>query len=169
MVWDWSKNKWHAKVIYIVNFNIMIIINEIYVAVNFHWQLYAVLDQLNQCKLSATIPNARHLTWICKYFLYISFLRMFFTQINTSETERKPRVYLCNWSNCGSGRLIIESFSLKISLHFESFISICSCVARVSKSACPLQCIKIWKTKLKIYFQTTRYKIYRKWNPGTSV
>jgi hypothetical protein len=37
-------NKWHTKVVHIMKLNIIIMINEIYVAVTFRWQLFAVVD-----------------------------------------------------------------------------------------------------------------------------
>jgi hypothetical protein len=70
-------NKWHTQVIHIMKLTIIIMINEIYVAVTFHRQLFAVVDQVYNWKLSAATSDARQLIWICKYFLYISFWRMF--------------------------------------------------------------------------------------------
>jgi hypothetical protein len=39
-------NKWHTQVIHIMKLNIIIMINEIHVAVTFHRQLFAVVDQV---------------------------------------------------------------------------------------------------------------------------
>jgi hypothetical protein len=41
-----TSNKWHTSVIHIMKLNIIIMINEIYVAVTFHWQLFAVVDRV---------------------------------------------------------------------------------------------------------------------------